>query len=228
MRTACLLAILLSLTAALPSQADDDFVRLTLRNPTGVARTERVAVSLGDLPLPLPAGTGLTVADEQGALLPRQLDDLDLSGGPSAEDELVFEFPLLPWETREVVISPGEGGWSQSEALPAEDLWVIADGYRARIAAAGGWLAELTAADGPNLIGAGLYQILEIRGTAAIRQHQGCIAFIVLLVYVGAPAQQEFQRGAVIIVERPVQSRAALFVSSVHIDVSVQQSPDLV
>ena len=150
------LLLLTMLTVALA----DETTQVTLRNPQDFARVDIVAFRLGDLGIELPADGSLEVRDDEGNALRSQLDDLDLSGGPSPDDELVFEVRMGPYETVTVEIGPGPGEMSQAERLPNEDLWVRGDKYHARIMAQGGWLGDLRHGKGPNLIGHGMEQML--------------------------------------------------------------------
>jgi hypothetical protein len=134
---------------------------ITVRNPSGQARTDIVSLRLRDLPLELPATGSLEVRDAADRVLRAQWDDLDLSGAPSGDDALAVEVKTGPYEAVALTVGPGAAPKSTARAISV-DQPLTAGPLKLRLGP-GGWLSELHVGDGPSLI-AGVWQALYSGG----------------------------------------------------------------
>ena len=156
--TAATLGLLLMACASLQA---DTVATVTVRNPSAQPRTEIISLRLRDIPLELPATGSLGVRDATGQALKAQWDDLDLSGGPTAEDGLAVQVSCGPYEAVTLTVGPGSAAASTARPLPP-DQTVSAGPFKLRMSP-GGWLSELRVGDGPSLIG-GLWHTLYSGG----------------------------------------------------------------
>ena len=159
----------------------DGAVELTLRNPTNAPRAEIVTLRLYELDLGLPPAGGLQVLDGSGGPLPSQIDDLDLSGGLSPEDELAFLVAVGPHETVTVTVRAGDARMSRARWVAAGGLTIAAGGYRATIAEDGGRLLDLSVGAEAGPLVASLSQTLRGAGPepGVVFSQQGLAAEIV-------------------------------------------------
>jgi len=139
-------------------------VELVLRNPSELPRIDVVSVRLDEVFSELPGTGGLQVVDADGSPVPSQLDDLDLSGDLSAEDELAFLVSAGAYETVTVTIRPGDARLAPAQWVAAGGLDVEAGGYRASIAEDGGWLRNLQLVGDPGVLVSSLSQCLRSGG----------------------------------------------------------------
>ena len=159
----------------------DNAVELTLRNPTHAPRAEIVTLRLYELDIGLPPAGGLQVLDGSGGPLPSQIDDLDLSGGLSSEDELAFLVDIGPHETLTVTVRPGDARMSRARWVAAGGLKIAAGGYRVAIAEDGGRLQDLRVGAEAGALVSSLSQVLRGAGSepGVVFSQQGLEAEIV-------------------------------------------------
>jgi hypothetical protein len=180
------------LTVACALAQAEPTARITVRNPSGQARTDVISLRLRDIPVDLPAEGGLEVRDAADRPLRAQWDDLDLSGGPTPEDALAVEVKTGPYEALALIVAPGSASKSTARAL-SPDQPLSAGPFKLRLGP-GGWLSELRVGDSPSLVAGAWHSLFsggfippatwDQRGlTATMVQCQGPLRQAIYAVY---------------------------------------------